>query len=170
MNKRGIFAFCTYGSVQFSSVAQSCPTLRDPMNHCTPGLPVHHRLLEFTQTHVPECWSGLPCPPPGDLPNPGIEPMSAASHALWTDSLPLSHQGSPWTFWLGILETASCWAGYALVSSWSIQNTTKYIEVHMSTMSQNTNELKVFPVNVAHPVQPVETELSNREMCTPGLP
>ena len=39
-------------SVQFSSVTQSCPTLCDPMNHSTPGLPVHHQLLEFTQTHV----------------------------------------------------------------------------------------------------------------------
>ena len=38
--------------VQFSSVAQSCPTLCDPMNRSTPGLPVHHQLLEFTQTHV----------------------------------------------------------------------------------------------------------------------
>ena len=36
-------------SVQFSSVTQSCPTLCDPMNHSTPGLPVHHQLLEFTQ-------------------------------------------------------------------------------------------------------------------------
>ena len=39
-------------SVQFSSVAQSCPTLCDPMNYSTPGLPVHHQLPEFTQTHV----------------------------------------------------------------------------------------------------------------------
>ena len=37
-------------SVQFSSVAQSCPTLCDPMNCSTPGLRVHHQLLEFTQT------------------------------------------------------------------------------------------------------------------------
>ena len=37
-------------SVQFSSVAQSYPTLCDPMNRSTPGLPVHHQLLEFTQT------------------------------------------------------------------------------------------------------------------------
>ena len=41
-----------FSSVQFSSVAQSCPTLCDPMNRSTPGLPVHHHLLEFTQTHV----------------------------------------------------------------------------------------------------------------------
>ena len=38
--------------VQFSSVAQSCPTLCDPMNRSTPGIPVHHQLPEFTQTHV----------------------------------------------------------------------------------------------------------------------
>ena len=38
--------------VHFSSVAQSCLTLCNPMNRSTPGLPVHHQLLEFTQTHV----------------------------------------------------------------------------------------------------------------------
>ena len=43
----------TFSSMeQFSSVAQLCPTLCDPMNHSTPGLPVHHQLPEFTQTHV----------------------------------------------------------------------------------------------------------------------
>ena len=39
-------------SVQFSSVAQWCPTLCDPTDCSTPGLPVHHQLPEFTQTHV----------------------------------------------------------------------------------------------------------------------
>ena len=39
-------------SVQFSSVAQSCPTLCDPMNCSMPGLPVYHQLPEFTQTHI----------------------------------------------------------------------------------------------------------------------
>ena len=38
--------------LQFSSVTQSYPTLCDPMNRSTPGLPVHHQLPEFTQTHV----------------------------------------------------------------------------------------------------------------------
>ena len=42
----------TICSVQFSSVTQSCPTLCDPMNRSTPGLPAHHQLPEFTQTHV----------------------------------------------------------------------------------------------------------------------
>ena len=47
---KGMFLFSLYD--QFSSVAQSCPTLFDPMNHSTPGLPVHHQLPEFTQTHI----------------------------------------------------------------------------------------------------------------------
>ena len=44
--------FLLHLMVQFSSVTQSCPTLSDPMNHSTPGLPVHHQLPEFTQTQV----------------------------------------------------------------------------------------------------------------------
>ena len=52
IQKMKIMASGPISSVQFSSVAQSCPTLCDPMNHSTPGLPVHHQLPEFTQTHV----------------------------------------------------------------------------------------------------------------------
>ena len=52
IQKTKIMASSSIGSVQFSSVAQSCPTLCDPMNCSTPGLPVHHQLPEFTQTHV----------------------------------------------------------------------------------------------------------------------
>ena len=58
-------------SDQIRSVAQSCPTLCEPMNHSTPGLPVHHQLPEFTQTHVH---------PVGDA----IQP----SHPLWSPSPP----------------------------------------------------------------------------------
>ena len=54
--------------VQFSSVPQSCPTLCDPMTHSTSGLPVHHQLPQFTQTHVH--WVGdaiQPSHPPSSL-------------------------------------------------------------------------------------------------------
>ena len=46
------FTLKTMKHFQFSSITQSCLTLCDPMNHSTPGLPVHHQLQEFTQTHV----------------------------------------------------------------------------------------------------------------------
>ena len=45
-------SFFFLSSVQFSSFAQSCPTLCDPVNRSMPGLPVHHQLPEFTQTHI----------------------------------------------------------------------------------------------------------------------
>ena len=47
-----------------SSVTQSCLTLCDPMNHSTPGLPVHHQLPEFTQTHAHRVGDAIqPCHP-----------------------------------------------------------------------------------------------------------
>ena len=65
---------CIHISVQFSSVTQSCPTLCNPMNHSTPGLPVHHQLPEFTQTHVHRVSDAIqpshPLPSPSPAPNP----------------------------------------------------------------------------------------------------
>ena len=51
-DKNGEDGVLLFSSVQFNSVTQSCPTLCNPMNCSTPGLPVHHQLPEFTQTHV----------------------------------------------------------------------------------------------------------------------
>ena len=67
---------------QFSSVAQSCPTLWDPMNRSTPGLPVHHQLPEFTQTHIHRV---------GDAIQPSY-PLSSPSPPV---SNPSQHQSFP---------------------------------------------------------------------------
>ena len=53
-----------------SPVAQSCPTLRDPMNRSTPGLPVHHQLPEFTQTHVHRVSDAIQPSHPLSFPSP----------------------------------------------------------------------------------------------------
>ena len=59
---------------QFSSVAHSCPTLCDPMNHSTPVLPVHHQLPESIQTHVHRVGDTIqpshPLSSPSPAPNP----------------------------------------------------------------------------------------------------
>ena len=55
---------------QFSSVAQSCPTLCDPMNRSTPGLPVHHQLPEFTQTQVHRVSDAIQPSHPWSSPSP----------------------------------------------------------------------------------------------------
>ena len=57
-------------SVQLSSVAQSCPTLCDPMNRSTPGLPLHHQLPEFTQTHVHRVGDAIQPSHPKSSPSP----------------------------------------------------------------------------------------------------
>ena len=57
-------------SVQFSSVVQSCPTLCDPMNCSTPGLPVHHQLPEFTQTQVHRVSEAIQPSHPLSFPSP----------------------------------------------------------------------------------------------------
>ena len=56
--------------IQFSSVAQSCPTLCDPVNHSTPGLPVHHQLPELTQTHVHQVSDAIQPSHPLSSPSP----------------------------------------------------------------------------------------------------
>ena len=58
------------GSVQFSSVAQSCPTLCNPMDCSKLGLPVHHQLLEFTQTHVHQVGDAIQPSHPLSSPSP----------------------------------------------------------------------------------------------------
>ena len=64
--------------VQFSSVAQSCGTLCNPMNHSTPGLPVHHQLPEFTQTHVHR--DGVAIQPSHPLSSPSLPALNFSQH------------------------------------------------------------------------------------------
>ena len=67
-------------SVQFSSVAQSCLTVCDPMNHSTPGFPVHHQLLEFTLTHVHQVSDAIqPSHPLSSLSPPAPNPSQHQS-------------------------------------------------------------------------------------------
>ena len=73
---------------QFSSVAQSCPTLCDPMNCSTPGLPVHHHLPEFTQTHVHRVGDAIQPSHPLSSPfPPAPNPSQHQSLFQWVNSL-----------------------------------------------------------------------------------
>ena len=77
-------------SVQFGSVAQLCPTLCHPMNHSTLGLPVHHQLPEFTQTHVHQLHDAIqPSHPLSFSSPPAPSPSQHQSLFQWVNS---SHQ------------------------------------------------------------------------------
>ena len=74
---------------QFSSVAQSCPTLCDPMNRSMPGLPVHHQLPEFTQTHVHRVSDAIQPSHPLSSPSPpASNPSQHQSLFQWVNSSP----------------------------------------------------------------------------------
>ena len=66
----GVGPFCLSKVDQFSSVAQSCLTLSEPMDRSTPDLPVHHQLLEFTQTHVHRVGDAIQPSHPLSFPSP----------------------------------------------------------------------------------------------------
>ena len=77
-----------YFYFHFSSVAQSCPTLCDHMDCSTPGLPVHHQLPEFTQTHVH--WVSNAIQPSHPLPSPSPPAFNLSQHQSlfqWVNSL-----------------------------------------------------------------------------------
>ena len=94
-------------SVQFSSVTQLCPTLCNPMNHSTPGLPVHHQLPEFTQTLVHQVGDAIQPSHPLSSPSPPApSPSQHQGLFQWVNSshevaqvlkFQLQHQSFQWT-------------------------------------------------------------------------
>ena len=97
--------------VQFSSVAQSCPTLCDPRDYSTLGLPVHHQLLEFTQTH--DHWVSDAIQPSYPLSSPSPPAFNLSQHQSlcnWVSSshqvaqvLGFQHQSFQWIFRIDFL-------------------------------------------------------------------
>ena len=86
----GCFALTSPDEIlsQVSLVAQSCPTLCDPMNRSTPGLPVHHQLPEFTQTHVHRVGDAIQPSHPLSSPSPPApNPSQHQGLFQWVNSL-----------------------------------------------------------------------------------
>ena len=119
--------------IQFSSVARSCLTLCDPMNCSTPGLPVHHQLPEFTQTHLHWVGDAIHTSHPLSSPSPpafnlsqyqGLFKWVSSSHQVakvfimkWQQQKP-EHHGITWDcYWRQFLWIwSSCmWAGKKLL-------------------------------------------------------
>ena len=108
-------AVIAYTAPPFSLVAQSCPTLCDPMDCSTPGLPVHHQLLESTQTRVH--WVSDAIQPSHPLLSPSPPNFSLSQHQglfQWVSSLhqvaiilefQLQHQSFQWIFWFPLGKT-----------------------------------------------------------------
>ena len=103
--------------VQFSSVAQSCPTLCDPMNFSMPGLPVHLQLPEFTQTHVHWVSDAIQLSHPLSSPSPPALNLSqhqglfqeSALHIRWPKYWSFSFSISPSYEYSGLISFRMDW-------------------------------------------------------------
>ena len=91
-------------SVQFSSVPQSCPTLCDPMDCSTPGLPVHHQIPEFTQTHVNRVSDAIQPSPPLLSPSP-LAPNPSQHQSLFSESTLCMRWPKYWSFSFSITSS-----------------------------------------------------------------
>ena len=142
-----------FGSVQFSSVPQSCPALRDPMNHSTPGLPVHHQLQESTQTHV-YCGSDAihsshpllsPSPPALNLSHHQGLFKQSALRIRWTKYWSFSFNISPSNEHLGLISFRMDWLDLL-----AVQGTLKSLLQHHSSKALILQCSAFFIVQLSH--------------------
>ena len=140
--------------LQFTSVAQSCLTLCDPMDCTTPGLPVHYQLPEPTQTHVH--WVGDAIQPSHPLSSPSPPAFNLSQHQglfKWVSSLhqvakvlefQLQHQSFQW-----ILRTDFLWMDW--LDLFAVQGTLKSLLQHHSSKASILQHSAFFIVQLSHP-------------------
>ena len=141
-------------SVQFSSVTQSCPTLWNPMNWSTPGLPVHHQLPEFTQTHVH--WVDDATQPSHPLLSPLLLPSifpsirifsnESALHIKWPKYWSFSFSISPSNEHQGLISFRMDWLDLL-----AVQGTLKSLLQHHSSKASILWRSAFFTVQLSHP-------------------
>ena len=140
-------------SVQFSSVAQSCLTLCNPMDRRTPGFPIHHQLPKFTQTHVH--WVSDAIQPSHPLSSPssafnlsqhqGLFQWVRSSHQV-TKVLEFQLQHQPSNEYSGLISFRMDWLDHL-----AVQGTLKSLLQHHSTKTSILQGSAFFRVQLSHP-------------------
>ena len=132
--------------IQFSSVTQSCLILCDPMNHSTPGLPVHHHLPEFTQTHVHRV---------GDRHRVLLPPVPPSIRVFSNESTLRIRWPEYWSFSFSIIPSKE---HPGLISSrmdsldlLAVQGTLKSLLQHHSSKASILRRSSFFTVQLSHP-------------------
>ena len=147
---------------EFSSVAQSCPTLCNPMNRSTPGLPVHHQLPEFTQTHSFE--SVMPsnhlilCHPflllPSTFPSIRVFFKESILRIMWPEYWSFSFSISPSNEYSGLISFRMNWLGLL-----AVQGTLKSLLQHHSSKTSILRHSAFFTVQLSHPYMIIEKKI-----------
>ena len=139
---------------QFSSVAQSCPTLCNPMNRSMPGLPVHHQLLEFTQTHVH--WVGDAIQPSHPLcPLFLLPPILPSFRVFSNESTLCTRWPNYWNFSFSIIPSKEIPGLISFRMDWldllAVQGTLKSLLQHHSSKASILWHSAFFRVQLSHP-------------------
>ena len=140
--------------IQFSSVAQSCLTLCDPLNRSMPGLPVHHQLLEFTQTHVHQVGDAIqpshplssPFPPSLDLSSITVFSNESSLHIRCPKYRSFSFNISPSNEHSGLISFRMDWLDLL-----AVQGTLKSLLEHHSSKAEVLWHKSFFIVQLSNP-------------------
>ena len=143
-----------FSSVQFSSGAQSRPTLCDPMNCSTPGLPVHHHLPEFTQIHVHRVRDAIQASHPLLSPSPPA-PNPSQHQSLFHESTLLMRWPKYWGFSFSIIPSKEITGLISFRMDWlgllAVQGTLKSLLQHHSSKASILRHSAFFTVQLSHP-------------------
>ena len=144
----------TSASVQFSSVAQSCPTLCDPMNCSTPGLPVHHQLPESTQTHVHRVGDAIQPSHPLSSPSPPA-PIFPSIRVFSNESTLRMRWPKYWSFSFNISSSNEHPGLISFRMDWldllAVRGTLKNLLQHHSSKASILQRSVFFTVQLSHP-------------------
>ena len=139
--------------VQFSSVAQLCPTLCDPMNRSTPSLPVHHQLLEFTQTHVHRVGNAIQ--PTHPLLSPSPAPIPPSIRVFSIESTLRMRWPKYWSFSFSIIASKEYMGLISFRIDWldlpAVQGIRKSLLQHHSSKASILWRSAFFTVQLSHP-------------------
>jgi len=145
-----------FSSVQFSSVAQSCPTLCDPMNCSTPSLSVHHQLPEFTQTHVHRVSDAIQLSHPLSSPSPPPpSPIPPSIRVFSNESTLRMRWPKYWSFSFSIIPSKEIPGLISFRMDWldllTVQGTLKSLLQHHSSKASILWCSAFFTVQLSHP-------------------
>ena len=147
----GIYAWMTVYSVQFSSVAQLCLTLCNPMNCSTPGLPVHHQLPEFTKTHVHQVGDAIQ--PSHPLSSPSPPAPNPSQHQSLFQQVNSLHEVAKvyWSFSFSIIPSKEIPGLISFRMDWldllAVQGTLKHLLQHHSSKASILRHSAFFTVD-----------------------
>ena len=157
-----------YSSIQFSSVAQSCPTLRDPVNCSTSGFPVHHQLPEFTHTHVHRVRDAIQPSHPLSSPSPPASNPPPASRVFSNESTLRMRWPKYWTFSFSIIPSKGIPGLISFRMDWldllAVQGTLKSLLQHHSSKASILWRSAFFTVQLSHPYMTTGKTIIHWEM------